>query len=207
MDKTRKEEGTTAVVRDRDHEHEQPVATADDEPQPTNTNKALVLEDRMKGIAAELLEMEKEETKGTKKKKKKVQKVEPYGRFPTSDKEPTREHLLIREHHDAATKWEKSMRAKYMEGQVVEMMSKIMEHVNAKTQFPPTSSSQFLYHNWTQELMDHARTGWHKYKTFFETLDKYPMQNMEQIYRADTEEWILLDRSGKQPKKKRKKNK
>lgn len=185
MDKTRKE--GTAVVRD----HEQ---LADDE---QHTKE--LLEDRMKCIAAEL-EIEKEEKQGTKK------KVEPYCRFPASDKEPTREHLLIREHHDAATKWEKSMRAKYMEGQVVEMMSKIMDHVNAKTEFPPSSE---LYHNWTEELMDHARTGWHKYKTFFETLDKYPMQNLEQIYRGDTEEWILLDRSGSskgKQGKKRKKN-
>lgn len=44
--------------------------------------------------------------------------------------------------------------------------------------------------------MDHARTGWYLNETFFKTLDEYPMQCVDQIYCNDTEEWILLDRSG-----------
>ena len=69
--------------------------------------------------------------------------------------------------HCAAAKWEKDMRAKYMEGQVVEMLGKIMENVNNGMEFPSEP-----YHNWPKELMDHAKTGWRKYKTFMETLSR-----------------------------------
>ena len=141
------------------------------------------LEDRMKCIAAEI-KMEKEPTKAD-------------NGIPVSKKEPSPEHLLLREHHNAAMKFEKAMAATYTEGQVAEILSKIMQNVS-KPEFPSEA-----YHNWTQELMDDAKTGWQKFKALQESLHKYPQQNMEQMYRDDTDEWIMLDRSGMNGRKRK----
>eukprot|EP00549_Striatella_unipunctata_P026468 CAMPEP_0118696790 /NCGR_PEP_ID=MMETSP0800-20121206/14073_1 /TAXON_ID=210618 ORGANISM="Striatella unipunctata, Strain CCMP2910" /NCGR_SAMPLE_ID=MMETSP0800 /ASSEMBLY_ACC=CAM_ASM_000638 /LENGTH=165 /DNA_ID=CAMNT_0006596003 /DNA_START=177 /DNA_END=674 /DNA_ORIENTATION=+ len=139
-----------------------------------------LLEDQMKCIVAEI-EIGKEQIA----KKKRTQH-----RFPIYNKEPTREHLLLCKIHDAAAKWETEMRAKYMEGQVAKVVGRIMENVNNNTEFPSGSEP---YHNWTKELMHHAKTGWYKYKKLMETVKKYPMQNLEQVCRHG--EWILYDRS------------
>lgn len=98
--------------------------------------------------------------------------------------------------------WEASMREKYMRGQVSEMIDKIMECINKGTEFPPKSE---LYHNWTEEIMEEARMGWHKYKATLELVEKYPMQSAEQIYREDTKKWVLYDYSGLKKGTKRKK--
>lgn len=163
------EEGTVVPVREQSNED--------------------LLEDRMKCIVAEI-EIEKEQIA----KKKRTQ---PNDRFPISNKEPTREHLMLREIHDAAAKWETEMRVKYMEGQVAEIVGRIMENVNNNTEFPSEP-----YHNWTKELMDHAKTGWYKYKKLMETVKKYPMQNLEQV--CHDGEWILYDRSGASKRTKKK---
>ena len=139
-----------------------------------------LLEDRMKCIAVEI-ELEKEQSTEKKRSKRKY--------FPISKKKPTREHLLIREAHDDACEWETDMLAKYMEGQVSEMLGRIMEHVDSGKEFP----SEPMYHKWTKELMGDAKDGYDKFKKMKDTIRKYPMENLEQIFHDG--EWTLYDRS------------
>lgn len=169
----------------RDHEQ----STGDDE-----EHIKELLEDRIKCIDTELKIQEKELKRA--KRKRKAQSGP-----RVSDKEPSREHLLLREAQSGATSWEKDMHAKYMAGQVGEMLGRIMEHINNKTDFPPSTEP---YHKWTKELMDDARIGWHKHKILIKTLHKYPYHNAEQYFCTETEKWILWDRPELQKAKKQK---
>ena len=102
-------------------------------------------------------------------------------------KEPTPEHLLIREKFEVARKWEKLMLAKHTEGQAAEIMGRIFDN-RKKAQLPSE-----VPHNWTKELMEETKIGWQKCKEYYEIMDKYPKQNMEQFFKEDTEEWIIRD--------------
>ena len=102
-------------------------------------------------------------------------------------KEPTPEHLLIREKFEVARKWEIELRAKHTEGQAAEIMGRIFDN-RRKAQFPSE-----IPHNWTKELMEETKIGWQKWKGLYEIMDKYPKQNMEQFFKEDTEEWIMQD--------------
>lgn len=141
------------------------------------------MEDRMKGIAWEIeMEKNKAATEATadtvgipESKKKKKEK-----------KEPTREHLLLRECAETAIKWEKAMRARHTQGQAAEIVARIFENVG-KSEFPSKP-----YHNWTDDLMEEAKTGWHKFTALEELEDKYP-QCMDQMYCEDKDEWTMLD--------------
>ena len=139
-----------------------------------------MLQDRMKGVAWEINNRKAATTTEapTLTKKSKKQKTD-------KKKEPTREHLLVREYADKAMKWEVSMRAKHTEGQAAEMMDRIYENVG-KAQFPTQP-----FYNWTEELMEEAKIGWDKCKAFEELLVKYPTQYAEQMYFADTNEWVM----------------
>ena len=167
---------------------------------------AEVMDDRMKEIAWEMEEMAKKKltdadvdhdgssapisTKHgstdcsadsepvSKKQKKKMMK---------KTKEPTREHLLIREKFEVARKWEKEMLAMHTEGQAAEIMGRIFDN-RKKAQFPSE-----VPHNWTKELMEETKIGWQKCKEYYEIIAKYPKQNMEQFFKEDTEEWIIRD--------------
>ena len=151
-----------------------------------STKAAEVMEDGKRGITWEIkMEENKESIEAdsignTKKKKKKG---------TTEKKEPTREHLLLRELQENASTWELAMRDKYMEGQVSEIIGRIFEHVR-KPEFP-----SHPYHKWTEEMMSEARIGWEKFKALQEGLEQYSQQSMEQMYCEDTDEWIMLDRS------------
>lgn len=101
-------------------------------------------------------------------------------------KEPTPEHLLLRESADAARTWENAIYAKHTEGQGGEIVDRAMEYMG-KSEFPTEP-----FHNWTEGLMEEAKTGWYKFKAFGELLNKYPLQNMEQTYRDDTDEWVWV---------------
>lgn len=102
-------------------------------------------------------------------------------------KEPTREHFLIQEKFQVAREWEKEMPAKHTEGQAAEIMGRIFDN-RKKDQFPSE-----VPHNWTTELMEETKIGWQKCKEYYEVMDKYPRQNMEQFFKEDTEEWIIRD--------------
>lgn len=124
-----------------------------------------VMDDRMKELAWEKKEMEKKETTVTKhgatngsadsepvsirQKKKKT-------------KEPTREHLLIRENFLVARRWEMEMRAKHTQGQAAEIMGRVFDN-HKKAEFPSE-----VPHNWTKELMEETKIGWQKCKEFYE---------------------------------------
>lgn len=174
MNEPRKE-GTAAVAAVRKHDELSDDDLSHDEE---------LLKDRILGIADEL-EIIKEEKKQPGKKKAKVETR------TLSDQEPTPEHLLLRETLEATVKWDKGMRDKYMAGVITEVMGKIMGHIKAKTEFPPTGSE--VYPKWTKDMMDESRIGWQKHKTFFETMNKYPLQNCEQRYCPETGEWIMVD--------------
>ena len=76
-----------------------------------------------------------------------------------------------------------------------------MEHINKKIDFPASTES---YHKWTAELMEDAKIGWQKRKTFFELLEKYPYHNAEQYFCTETKKWILWDRPELQKAKQQK---
>ena len=138
-----------------------------------------ILQDRKKAIVAEFqAQKETADADGDDRRKSKKQKTK---------KEPTREHLLLRESADSAMMWEKAMYAKYTEGQAGEILDRVF-HYMSKPEFPNE-----LFHNWTEDLMEDAKTGWRKFKALQELFDKYPQQNMEQEYWDDTGEWIMLD--------------
>ena len=99
-------------------------------------------------------------------------------------KKPTPEHLMLREAMEHTMMWEKAMYAKYTEGQSGEILDRVM-HYMTMPEFPNEP-----FHKWTDDLMEDAKTGWRKFKELF---DKYPQQNMEQEYRDDTGDWIMLD--------------
>ena len=122
--------------------------------------------------------------------------------FPISNKEPSQKHMLLRDSHKAAANWELSMKGKYMNGVVSEMIGRIMECINKGTDFPPQSE---LYHKWTEDIMEDARMGWHKYKAGLDLVKKYPMQSAEQIDHEDTKKWVLYDCSSLKKGTKRKK--
>ncbi|KAL7578007.1 hypothetical protein ACA910_007622 [Epithemia clementina (nom. ined.)] len=80
--------------------------------------------------------------------------------------------------------WEKAMYAKYTEVQAWEIVDRVLDYMR-KSEFPTEP-----FHNWTEDLMEEAKTGWRKFKVSMDMLDKYPRQNMEQRYRDDTDEWV-----------------
>lgn len=133
-----------------------------------------ILQDRTKAIVAEF-QAQKETADGDDRRKSKKQKTK---------KESTREHLLLRESADSARMWEKAMYAKYTEGQAGEIVDRVFDYMR-KSEFPTEP-----FHNWTEDLMEEAKTGWRKFKVYRDMLDKYPRQNMEQRYRDDTDEWV-----------------
>ena len=102
-------------------------------------------------------------------------------------KKPTPEHLMLREAIEHTMMWEKARYAKYTEGQSGEILDRVM-HYMTKPEFPSEP-----FHKWTDDLMEDAKTGWRKFKALQELFDKYPQQNMEQEYRDDTGDWIMLD--------------
>ena len=102
-------------------------------------------------------------------------------------KEPTREHLFIREKFLVARRWEIEMRAKHTQGRAAEIMGRVFDN-RKKAEFPSE-----VPHNWTKELMEETKIGWQKCKEFYEIADKYPKQNMEQFFREETEEWTIQD--------------
>ena len=79
------------------------------------------------------------------------------------------------------------MLAMHTEGQAAEIMGVIFDN-RKKAQFPTE-----VPHNWTKELMEETKIGWQKCKEYYEIMDKYPKQNMEQFFKEDTEEWIVRD--------------
>lgn len=134
------------------------------------------MEDQMKCIAWEI-EMEKNKASTTVASKEKKKK---------NHKEPTREHLLLRDCSEEAIKWERALRAKHTQGQAAEIVARILENVD-KPEFPSEP-----YHNWTEELMEEAKIGWCKFKAMEEMLEKYPQQNMEQMYCEEKDEWTMV---------------
>ena len=102
-------------------------------------------------------------------------------------KKPTPEHLMLREAMEHTMMWEKAMYAKCTEGQFGEILDRVM-HYMTHPEFPNEP-----FHKWTDDLMEDAKTGWRKFKALQELFDKYPQQNMEQEYRDDTGDWIMLD--------------
>ncbi|CAB9529396.1 hypothetical protein SEMRO_2492_G329190.1 [Seminavis robusta] len=67
---------------------------------------------------------------------------------------------------DSARMWEKAMYAKYTEGQAGEIMDRVLDYMR-KSEFPTEP-----FHNWTEDLMEEAKTGWHKFKVYRDMLDK-----------------------------------
>ena len=157
-----------------------------------NDDDSEVLQDRIKSIEAEI-EMETENRKNS--------KAEATA-DAVSTKEPSPEHLLLRKHHGEANAFEIKLRDKYTDGQVSEIMGKILANLS-KPKFPPDGVT--LYRNWTPELMEDAKTGWAKLKQAHETLMKYPKQNAEQWYNSEKGEWVMFDKSNGSSKSKGKK--
>ena len=149
---------------------------------------AEVIDDCMKELAWEREEMEKKESTETKRgATDDSADSEPVSKKKKRTKEPTREHLMIREKFEVARRWEIEMRAKHTQGQAAEIMGRVFDN-RKKAQFPSE-----VPNNWTKELMEETKIGWQKCKDFYETADKYPKQNMEQFFKEETEEWIIQD--------------
>lgn len=157
-----------------------------------------IWKDRIEG-AAEEWEIVKEARPG----KKEARPGKKSNVFTTiSNKEPSREQKLLREEQEAAIEWEESIRAKYMEGVVIEMIGVISECLDEGKEFPPKSE----LHKWTDEMVDDAKVGFSKFKATFELADKYPLESAEQFYDEDTKKWVMLDFSALKNKVKGLKN-
>ena len=103
-----------------------------------------IMQDRKKAIVAEFqAQKETADADGDDRRKSKKQKTK---------KEPTQEHLLLRESADSARMWEKVMYAKYTEGQAGEIVDRVLDYIR-KSEFPTEP-----FRNWTEDLLDGANS-------------------------------------------------